>query len=143
MRVHTQGQAASQNHMSWWTVPREEHEWLLSQREHSSPGYFTQQLRTRAEDFYYSNWGADPASDRAMTSTEQKGPTQHHWGLWSPQHQTHPLWREQWPAYSEERCSRHPYQKQPSHQKYLMQTGYTGIRPHKNSPSRPPQIIFS
>ena len=38
--------------------------------------------------------------------------------LWSPQHQSHPLSRGEGPAHPEERHGRHPYQKQPLHQKY-------------------------
>ena len=54
--------------------------------------------------------------------------------LWSPQHQTHPLSRGQGPAHTEERCGKNPYQKQPSHQKYWTQAGYTGTVQHKKQP---------
>ena len=45
---------------------------LISQKEHSSSVYLALQHRTGYGVFYSNNWGTDPASERAVTTTKQR-----------------------------------------------------------------------
>lgn len=132
----------SQSCLSQQTGPAEEHPATPFQGECSSLTYLTLQLRTGPGGFYSNNWGANPTPDRAVT-TKEEAPPNIQCRLWSPQHQTHPLSRGQWPARSEQSHGRHPHQIQPSHQKYWTYTVYKGMLPHKSSLSRPQYVTVS
>ena len=74
--VHTGWQDTSQSHMSWHTA------------ECSGLTYLTLQLRTRSQGFYSNNWGAGPAPNRAVATTEQRGGPTQHYSASSGQHST-------------------------------------------------------
>lgn len=119
-------------------------QWLLSQREHSSPTQLTMKFRTRSGGFYSDNWRGNPPPIRAVTATKQRGgPTQHL--AQAPDTATPnitPNKRIQ-TEHSEERQSWHPHQSwdphqnQPLHQKYWIHTVYTEMLAHKNTLLRP------
>ena len=48
-------------------------QWLISQQECSCTAHFTPGFRNRSVGFCTNIWGTDPAPNRAMTSTEQRG----------------------------------------------------------------------
>ena len=74
--VHAGWQNMSQSHMSWHTA------------ECSGLTYLTLQLRTRSQGFYSNNWGADPAPNRTVATTEQRGGPIQHYSASSGQHST-------------------------------------------------------
>ena len=71
-------------HNGWQVMPqstfpggqlqRRNTQWPLSQQERSNPSCLTLQLRNESGGLYSNNQGADPAPDRAVTTTEQRGP---------------------------------------------------------------------
>ena len=65
---------------SWWS---QQHT-----AECSGLTYLTLQLRTRSQGFYSNNWGAGPASNRAVATTEQRGGPTQHYSASSGQHST-------------------------------------------------------
>ena len=89
--LHTKWRAASQNSTSHRQTLWKSTQPFLSPQEHSSLTYLTLKLGARSGSFY-SNWGADPTPNRAMTATEQRVPNIQ-CRLWSPQHKSHPLSR--------------------------------------------------
>ena len=92
-------------------------------------------IECNPQGFYSNNWRADPTTDRAVISMEQRiGPSQHPvQALDTTPSVTSPI-RGKQPAHSEERCGRHPYQK------YWTHTIYTGTILHNNNSSRPQQV---
>ena len=65
-----------------WTAPEEEYSVALFKWEWSNPSTSNSrsetQLRNRSGELYSNRYGADTASDRAVTTTEQRGgPTQY------------------------------------------------------------------
>ena len=70
-------------HNEWWEIPQSappgrqllqrKAPWLFSQQKHYSPTYLTLKLRNGSQGFYSNNWETEPAPDRVVTTTEQRG----------------------------------------------------------------------
>ena len=92
-------------------------------------------------DLYFSNWGADPTLARAGTAQCGQEAPPHPAQALKPQHNTHSLPR----AYGQHtrRKDMAGVHTKTSPCNKILDTDYTGMLPHRNTPSRPQQITVS